>query len=99
MEAPQEDRRENGEKSVPQGDIVFDKVSFSYNQKKEILSGLDLVIPKGKMTAITGVSGSGKTTILKLMEQLYLPNEGRSALVAQILKKSIWMHGVRKYPM
>lgn len=77
MEAPQEDRRENGEKSVPQGDIVFDKVSFSYNQKKEILSGLDLVIPKGKMTAITGVSGSGKTTILKLMEQLYLPNEGR----------------------
>ncbi len=77
MEAPQEDLREQAGKEVPQGDIVFDHVSFGYHEEKKVLSDISLTIPQGKMTAITGVSGSGKTTILKLIEQLYTPGEGR----------------------
>ena len=77
MEAPQEDMREKNGSDIPRGDIVFEHLSFGYNSGKNVLSDIDMVIPEGKTTAIVGVSGSGKTTVLKLIEQLYLPKEGR----------------------
>lgn len=41
-----------------------------------IFSGIDIDIPKGKITAIMGPSGTGKTTVLKLMSKQLLPNRG-----------------------
>lgn len=52
------------------GEIVFDKVSFKYNNKT-IHSNLNLAFNKGKITLILGKSGTGKTTILKMMLGLY----------------------------
>jgi ATP-binding cassette, subfamily B, bacterial AbcA/BmrA len=58
------------------GDIRFDNVSFGYGD--ETILDLDgLVIPAGKRTAVVGASGSGKSTILALLERFYEPTTGR----------------------
>ncbi|HVM86880.1 MAG TPA: peptidase domain-containing ABC transporter [Puia sp.] len=58
--------------------IRFKDVSFTYSGagNKPVLRNINLVIPKGKTTAIVGVSGSGKTTFLKLLLKFYEPQIG-----------------------
>ncbi len=60
------------------GDLVFEKVSFQYNgpHSPAVLKNVNLRIPKGRTTAIVGTSGSGKTTMLKLLLNIYQPTEG-----------------------
>ncbi|MEZ5044423.1 MAG: peptidase domain-containing ABC transporter [Saprospiraceae bacterium] len=60
------------------GDLTMDKVSFQYSgpHSPMTLKKINLRIPKGKTTAIVGTSGSGKTTILKLLLNFYSPTEG-----------------------
>jgi len=53
---------------------IYFKYQGSFNPY--VLKGIDLIIPKGKTTAIVGVSGSGKTTLLKLLLAFYHPQEG-----------------------
>lgn len=57
-------------------DIVFDHVSFGYNENREILHDVSLRIPAGKMTAIIGDNGCGKSTVLKLAQGFYQPRSG-----------------------
>lgn len=57
-------------------DIVFDHVSFGYTQDREILHDVSLRIPAGKMTAIIGDNGCGKSTVLKLAQGFYQPASG-----------------------
>ncbi|ORX81763.1 leptomycin B resistance protein pmd1 [Basidiobolus meristosporus CBS 931.73] len=61
-----------------QGTIEFRQVSFCYPSRPDIkvLKGIDLDVPCGKTTAIVGVSGSGKSTIVSLLERFYDPTEG-----------------------
>lgn len=58
--------------------IQLDKVSFTYPGagNDAVLSDINLQIPQGKTTAIVGMSGSGKTTILKLLLRFYEPQNG-----------------------
>lgn len=58
--------------------IVLNRVSFQYGgpQSPFVLKDINLVIPKGKITAIVGSSGSGKTTLLKLLLKFYDPSSG-----------------------
>jgi ABC-type multidrug transport system fused ATPase/permease subunit len=58
-----------------QGAITFHNVSFSY-QKKPVLKHLSFTIPAGSFTALVGKSGSGKSTIAKLLSRYYDPTEG-----------------------
>jgi ATP-binding cassette subfamily B protein AbcA/BmrA len=60
----------------PDEDINFKDVRFSYDNENEILHGIDFTIPKNKKTVIVGSNGSGKTTIFKLMERFYKPQQG-----------------------
>lgn len=53
------------------GEIHFKNVHFRYGTRNNVFEGLDLKIPKGKITAIVGESGSGKTTLLSLMQNIY----------------------------
>lgn len=63
---------------APKEMIRFEKVSFSYgNSDRPVLDGLDLELPIGKSTAIVGLNGAGKTTIVKLLAKLYRPTDGR----------------------
>ena len=60
-------------------DIHFDHIRFSYSgaERDYALDDVSLTIPQGKVTAIVGASGSGKTTIVKLMQGFYEPLHGQ----------------------
>jgi ABC-type multidrug transport system, ATPase and permease components len=47
--------------------LCLDKVRFSYDSKNKLLDGISLSIPKGKMAALVGASGSGKTSVIRLI--------------------------------
>jgi len=53
------------------GDIVFKDVNFSYEPGKPILKNINLTVEAGKMVAIVGPTGSGKTTIINLLTRFY----------------------------
>lgn len=56
--------------------ITFQDVSFRYDEKKNILSHVNLTIKKGERLALVGLNGAGKTTLVKLLCGFYEPNEG-----------------------
>ena len=59
------------------GDIMFEDVSFSYNDKTRVLALLNLKIDAGKTLAIVGPSGGGKTTMCHLIPRFYEASGGR----------------------
>ncbi|KAK7385638.1 hypothetical protein VNO78_31389 [Psophocarpus tetragonolobus] len=58
------------------GRIQFENVHFSYLTERKILDGISLVVPAGKSVAIVGTSGSGKSTILRLLFRFFDPHSG-----------------------
>ncbi len=56
--------------------IVFDKVSFSYNKKVQNLENISFSIKKGESLGVIGATGSGKSTLIKLILRFYDPDEG-----------------------
>lgn len=60
-----------------ESDIVFSNVSFKYSEAETLaLDNISLVFKAGKTTALIGESGSGKSTIVKLLERFYDPQSG-----------------------
>ncbi|KAH8424476.1 uncharacterized protein LDX57_002227 [Aspergillus melleus] len=61
-----------------QGNIVFHGVDFSYPSRPtaQVLRSLTLSIPAGQSTALVGASGSGKSTVVGLLERWYSPSSG-----------------------
>ena len=73
-----EEERESEKALTPdlRGDVVFDHVSFSYEEGKEVLHDLNFTIPAGTTLGILGGTGSGKSTVVLLLDKLYeLPPE------------------------
>ena len=63
---------------IKEGSIVFEGIDFQYrNEEKKVLKSADLNIEGGKMTALVGLSGAGKSTILNLIPRFYDPNLGK----------------------
>ena len=56
--------------------ITFSNVSFGYSPDSPIFTDLNLTLPRGKMTALVGKSGAGKTTIVDLAVGIYRPLKG-----------------------
>ncbi|HVF12773.1 MAG TPA: ABC transporter ATP-binding protein, partial [Actinomycetota bacterium] len=64
--------------NAPVKDIRFEEVSFMYpGTTNKVLDGLNLRIPAGKSTAIVGLNGAGKTTVVKLLCRFYEPESGQ----------------------
>ncbi|GAC1426033.1 MAG: hypothetical protein PVS3B3_00210 [Ktedonobacteraceae bacterium] len=58
------------------GEITFDNVVFGYTSAVPILKGINLHIPAGKKIALVGLSGGGKTTLVKLIPHFYDIQQG-----------------------
>ena len=79
LEAPQEITDKPGAKELTdvQGDIVFEHVSFEYEEGSPVLEDVSFHCEPGKMLARVGPTGVGKTTLTQLISRFYEPNSGR----------------------
>ncbi len=91
------------------GEITFQKVVFGYTPERPILKGINLHITAGKKVALVGLSGGGKTTLIKLIPRFYEVNQGSIRLdgidnrtiplsilrrnVSQVLQESVLFEG------
>ncbi|WP_102275042.1 ABC transporter ATP-binding protein [Cytobacillus massiliigabonensis] len=88
-----EDAEDAIEVATLRGDIKFNDVSFSYDEHKSVLEGINLRINKGETVAFVGPSGAGKTTICSLIPRFYDVNSGSITIdgldVRELTKKSL----------
>lgn len=70
------DRPEAIDPGSIQGDIVFEKVNFYYDEDKPVLENFDLHVKRGETIALVGPTGGGKTTIVNLLCRFFEPKEG-----------------------
>nr|WP_079508267.1 ABC transporter ATP-binding protein [Mesobacillus jeotgali] len=78
------------------GEIKFEKVVFSYDDKRTALKGISLEMQAGQTVALVGHTGSGKTTIANLISRFYDPTSGK-VLVDGYDLKDISIGSLRKY--
>lgn len=72
--------------TVSEGEVDFRGVCFSYNSSKEALHGVGFTARPGKMTALVGPSGAGKTTITNLIPRLYDVTDGNIEIDGQDIR-------------
>ena len=77
-----EDKDDEGKQKVTKlnGEIVFDKVSFSYGDGLQAVTDVSFTAKPGEMIAIVGPSGAGKSTLMSLIIRLYKPASGEILL-------------------
>jgi len=97
---PEEDLQNQPRQNLPQlkGNIRFDNVTFRYHPESDIniLENLSFQIKPGQMVALVGRSGSGKTTISKLVLGLYPATDGKVLIDGQDIT-SISLHSLRQH--
>lgn len=97
---PEEDLQNQPRQNLPQlkGNIHFDNVTFRYHPESDIniLENLSFHIKPGQMVALVGRSGSGKTTISKLVLGLYPATDGKVLIDGQDIT-SISLHSLRQH--
>ena len=87
-----EPEKDEGKKQRPEmtGDIVFNNVSFAYDESKEIVKDVSFRIKGGTTVGILGGTGSGKSTLMHLLNRLYeLPKENGSITISGVDIKDI----------
>ncbi|GAB4824843.1 ABC transporter B member 25 [Ancistrocladus abbreviatus] len=77
------------------GSIQFDDVHFSYLPERKILDGISFIVPAGRSMAIVGTSGSGKSTILRLLFRLFDAHSGKIVIDGQDIKE-VTLDSLRK---
>ena len=71
---------QSGSRRASAGEVIFDNVSFAYREDDPILTDLSFRIAPGEHVALVGPTGSGKTTVIRLLCRLYEPQRGRILL-------------------
>ncbi|GAA3628050.1 ABC transporter ATP-binding protein [Kineosporia mesophila] len=77
LEALPSSSSEPGEPPPPRGDLVAEGLRFGYTDDADVLHGVCVTFPAGERTGLVGATGSGKTTLVKLLAGLYEPDVGR----------------------
>ena len=85
LDAPYEIRNAEGAQALRsvEGSITFDHVSFSYEQGSPVLCDVSFHCEPGKMLALVGPTGVGKTTLTQLISRFYEPTQGRILIDGQ----------------
>ena len=96
MTAEEDDTNRTVQLKSFKGEIVFDDVSFSYDEGKEVLHNINFKAPAGSVTALVGSSGSGKSTIAGLSATFLNPKSGKVTIDNQDLSK-VKLNSYRKY--
>lgn len=78
-----------------QGKIILDRITFAYKDRHSVVENLSLIIPAGKTIAIVGATGSGKSTIVKLLLRFYEIQQGKITL-DDIDIKNIYLADLRR---
>lgn len=84
-----------GELRISQGRIQFDRVYFAYQPERPILHDVTFEVEAGRKLAIVGASGSGKSTIVRLLYRFYDPQQGRILIDDQDIR-TITQHSLRE---
>ncbi len=97
LDEPTEQSAINSVKPDMKGDIIFENVSFSYDDAKEqVLDNISFTIPAGKTYAILGGTGSGKSTLMHLLDRLYdLPENSGKITIGGVDIKDIELAHLR----
>lgn len=79
LDTESEIKEEDDAKDIPtcSGDVRFDNVVFGYSSDSKVLDGISFDVKPGKMLALVGATGVGKTTIVSLLERFYDPQSGK----------------------
>lgn len=73
---PEEPEEKDAVRPSLKGDIVFDHVTFGYDDSRDVLKDMSFTIPAGKTVAILGATGCGKSTVVHLMQRLFDVKQG-----------------------
>lgn len=97
LRAEEEEYERAGALEPDNCDIVFSHVNFQYDQEKEVLKDIDFSVPKGSTLGILGGTGSGKSTLVQLLNRLYELEDGQGeVLVGGKNVKEISLEWIRK---
>ena len=77
---------QNASPSQARGEVIFEHVDFAYRKDEPILRDLSFRIAPGEHVALVGPTGSGKTTVIRLLCRLYEPQRGRILLDGQDIR-------------
>ena len=79
LDTESEIKEEDDAKDIPTclGDVRFDNMVFGYSGDSKVLDGISFDVKPGKMLALVGATGVGKTTIVSLLERFYDPQSGK----------------------
>jgi ABC-type transport system involved in Fe-S cluster assembly fused permease/ATPase subunit len=76
-------------------DILFEEVKFAYDKQRDIIKGISFEVPHGKTVAIVGPTGSGKSTIAKLIYRFFDVSSGEILINNQNIK-SVALDSLRR---
>ena len=96
MEAEEDDEERVVELEDIEGELVFEDVSFSYEEGKEVLKNISFHVPSGTVTALVGSSGSGKSTIAGLSATFLNPISGKVTIDSHDMSK-VKLNSYRKH--
>jgi ABC-type multidrug transport system, ATPase and permease components len=97
LDSEQEHDCENPKKPDINGDIVFENVNFGYPGSSEVLHDISFTIKKGTTFGILGATGSGKSTLMYLLDRLYeLPPENGKITISGVDIREIELHHLRE---
>ncbi len=96
LDAAAEQDRPNAQTPDMTGDIVFDHVSFAYGEAGEVLEDVSFTIKAGSTFGILGATGSGKSTLMHLLDRLYeLPEGGGRITIGGVDVRDIRLEHLR----